>query len=260
MYTPAPVVRVLMSILFVLSLFHHPTSAQTTFALDLETGTAFKGPYNEIRVPGNGGTTFDIFGPGFTTNPKWFYRIRAGVTINDRHTITALFAPLTIESVSTGNLSQPILFQGTTFENTRALHVQYTFNSYRLTYRYNFIRQENLRIGAGITAKLRDASIVLDNGQVKAETSNVGPVPLINFYVNWFPVKNVGLLLEGDGLAVPPFSRGRAFDIFGGVNFPITGDLKLKAGYRVLEGGVNVESNYNINWVNFASVGVTWGL
>jgi hypothetical protein len=238
----------------------HQSMAQTKFVLDVETGAVFKGPYNEIRVPGNGGTTFDVFGPGFTTNPKWFYRLRAEITLNERHTITGLFAPLTIESISNGNPGQPIIFQGTTFENTRDLNVKYTFNSYRLTYRYNFIRKEKLLIGAGITAKIRDASIILENGQAKAERANVGPVPLINLYVNWLPSKRFGLLLEGDGFALPPISDGRAFDIFGGVNFPLTDQVSVKAGYRVLEGGVNVESNYNFNWINYASVGVSWGL
>jgi hypothetical protein len=256
----SPARKAVLSLFLFLLLTNTIALAQTRFVLDLETGAAFKGLYNEIRIPGNGGTTFDIFGPGFTTQPRWFYRIRAGVTLNDRHTITGLYAPLTIESVSDGNLQQPILFQNTTFENSRDLQVQYTFNSYRLTYRYNFIRKENLRMGAGITAKVRDANIVLDNGQSKAERANVGPVPLINFYFNWLPVSRVGVLVEGDGFAFPPFSRGRAFDIFGGLHVPLAREFALKAGYRVLEGGVNIDSDYNFNWINFASVGITWGL
>ena len=65
--------------IIVFFLICHQSMAQTTFVLDLKTNAAFKGPYNEIHVPGNGGTPFDILVrhllpilPGFS-HQSWCY-------------------------------------------------------------------------------------------------------------------------------------------------------------------------------------------
>ncbi len=228
--------------------------AQTHFLLDLETGVAFTGPYNEIRVPGKEGTPFDVFGAGFKTNPEFFYRIKAGVQLAGRHNFLLLLAPLTTQSKSRNALSEPLLFDGVTFPPGRALKVSYRFNQYRFTYRFDFVRRRALRLGAGASIQLRDAVIVADNGALKQRYAGPGPVPLLNLYLNWQPTPALGLLLAGDALAGGP--GGRAIDAFGGITYALRPGIHLKAGYRIFEGGVSIGEIYNYAWVNFASVGI----
>jgi hypothetical protein len=220
--------------------------------VDVESGAVLGGKYNEVRVPGNGGTLFDI-AKDFDTKPTFFYRIRVGYTFGKRHTVSALFAPLSVKS--TGVTSKNINFNGANFDPDRPLDIRYQFNSYRLTYRYDFISHERFTLGLGLTAKIRDAAIELSNTQTRSEKTNLGVVPLVNFYINWQFADRLQLLLEGDALASP---QGRAEDVFAGVGVQLADQWTLKAGYRLLEGGADNDEVYNFTWFNYASLGLIW--
>lgn len=236
--------------LFVMALFClFSANSQAQFLLDLETGAVFNSRYNRIRVPGEGGTQFDL-AKEFNTDPAFFYRIRVGYTFGKRHTVSALYAPLQVKS--TGAPGRNIQFYGANFQFDRPLEVNYQFNSYRLTYRYDFIQNEKLTLGVGLTGKIRDAFIELKNNQAEAKKANVGFVPLINFYLAWDFTDRFRLILDGDALAA---SQGRAEDVFLGLGYKLSDNFALKAGYRLLEGGADNDEVYNFTWYDYASVG-----
>jgi hypothetical protein len=220
--------------------------------LDLESGAVLGTNYNDVRIPNVGGTLFNLSSE-LTAKPKVFYRIRLGYTINDRHTISALYAPLTIRYE--GSFNRDVTYNNLVYPAGQPLTAFYKFNSYRLTYRYDFVARKRWRVGVGLTAKIRDASIRLTGESNNQNTNfdNVGFVPLINFYVAYRPTQRLGLLLEGDALGA---KQGRAEDIFAGVTYQLSNKIGLKGGYRVLEGGADTESIYNFTWINYASVGV----
>jgi hypothetical protein len=58
---------------------------------------------------------------------------------------------------------------------------------------------------------------------------------------------------EGDGLAGGP---GRAFDLYLGGKVPVNDYLKIKAAYRMVEGGADVSSVYNFTMLHFANLGL----
>lgn len=224
--------------------------ANAQLLVDAETGVVFNTKYNNIRIPGAGGTKFNA--ADYSSNPTWFYRLRVGYTFNDRHTVSALYAPLQVKY--TGESPAAIYLQGETFRANVPITVDYTFNSYRLTYRYDFIRNPKFRLGAGLTAKVRDAAVELQNEQAEARKTNVGFVPLINFRMSWNFTDRFQLLVEGDALAAP---QGRAEDVFAGLGVGLPGNkVTLKAGYRLLEGGADNDEVYNFTWFDYASAGV----
>ena len=232
------------------------TSAQAQLYFDIETGAAFKGPYNNIRIPGNSGTEFDAFSSDFKTDPIWFYRLRAGYTIKERHAITVLFAPLSIKSNWIGGNNRNILFQNNLFNTQDGLNVLFKFNSYRLTYRYYIINKTHLLFGLGLTGKVRDAAIKLSNNNTIAEKTDLGVVGLINFYFRYTSPAKIGILFEGDAFALPPITPGRAIDTFLGLTYGFNEHIGIKAGYRVLEGGADVAETYNYTWINYLSAGL----
>ncbi|GAA4409043.1 hypothetical protein GCM10023187_31720 [Nibrella viscosa] len=81
-------------------------------------------------------------------------------------------------------------------------------------------------------------------------------MPLLNLYVNYQPGR-LGLRVEGDGF-VSPF--GRAEDYFGGLTYALPPKTKLKAGYRILEGGGDTNNFYNFSIFHTLAVGVQIGL
>ncbi len=223
---------------------YYPVHAQ--LRLDVETGAAISG-YNKVRIPGDGGTFIDL-SKSLALSATSFYRLRLSYTINEKHTISALFAPLDIPYE--GVFGQELEFLNTTFGANELLDVRYQFNSYRLTYRYNFPRFKSFRFGIGATAKIRDA-IVEING---VEKTNVGFVPLINFRAEWIVKERLSLVLVGDALAAP---QGRAEDVLLAAEFYPSRLVTLKLGYRILEGGADNDEVYNFSLVHYAVIGGT---
>jgi len=61
--------------------------------------------------------------------------------------------------------------------------------------------------------------------------------------------------LDGDALAAP---QGRAEDVLLALQLHLNEDVTLKAGYRILEGGANVEEVYNFALIHFVIAGITY--
>ncbi len=217
---------------------------------DFETGLVSSG-YNDVRIPNATGTLFSL-SEDLNIPNKAFFRIRAGVTLGNRHTISLFAAPLTLNAE--GVLPKSIFFFEESFPAQTPVEGVFTFNSYRATYRYDFIRSKKWKVGAGFTAKIRDAAIRVESPDKSSTKTNVGFVPLLNFRIEYAAFPAVRILLEGDALASPG-GEGRAEDIFIGLLIRGGPHIDFKAGYRVVEGGADVDEVYNFAWVNFYSVG-----
>jgi len=219
--------------------------------LDIETGAVFSG-YNDARIPGDGGTLFSL-SKELEADPGVFYRIRVFYNFNDRHHLGALYAPLSINS--SGQLDRDLIFEGETFPANTPLEATFKFNSYRLFYRYDFLRKDKIEIGVGFTAKIRDAKIAVKGDGLESETTNVGFVPIINFRLFWKFTEKFAFLLDGDALAAP---QGRAEDVLAALIFKASDKIDLKAGYRILEGGADNDEVYTFALIKYASIGVIY--
>jgi hypothetical protein len=169
-----------------------------------------------------------------------------------RHTLSVLLAPLTLNA--SGSVPEPVQFADVLFPPNTPLEATYRFNSWRLTYRYDFVERPKIEVGAGFTAKIRDAEVSLSSASQNASKANVGFVPLLNFRVRYSPADRLSLLLEADALAAP---QGRAEDVLLAVQYQAWERVALKAGYRLLEGGADNDEVYNFALINFFLVGTT---
>jgi hypothetical protein len=242
---------IIYSVSILLLIFSLSISVKAQASIDLESGAVFTGK-NDVRIPGNQGTLFSLK-DDLISKTAFFYRIRLSYTIKSRHTISLLYAPL--ETKSEGSVSRDILFEGVIFPANAELKGTYKFNSYRLTYRYDFVKNPELEFGLGLTGKIRDAKIALTSPGLVSEKTNVGFVPLINFRLLWNIDDNLGLLLDGDALAAP---QGRAEDVLVAVTYKLSDGFGIRAGYRILEGGADNDEVYNFSLFNYASVGITY--
>ena len=91
------------------------------------------------------------------------------------------------------------------------------------------------------------------SGVKSAEKTNLGFVPLINFSLVLNPKEKIIFTLNGDAIEG---TQGRADDIFAGFEYSIIHPIAIKLGYRILEGGANVDQVYNFSLIHYASVGV----
>jgi hypothetical protein len=223
-----------------------PLTAQ--FQLDAETGGVFSG-YNDVRVPNETGTLFSI-SKDLASDAKLFYRIRFSLGFSRRHTLSILFAPLTIKA--SGQVNRDILFEDQTFPANTPLEGVYRFNSYRLTYRYDLLQSERVVLGIGLTGKIRDAEIKLTTDGLEANTTDVGFVPLLHLRFFWKWGNHLGFLAEADAAAAP---QGRAEDVLAALVITMGEKWDLKAGYRILEGGADVDQVYNFALIHYIVVG-----
>lgn len=218
------------------------------FAVDAENGIIGT-TYNNIRVPGDTGTKFSLCDE-LEDDTQYFYRLRLNYTLKQKHFFSLLYAPLTIES--SGRFDKDVIYRDAVFLSGTDIEASYTFNSYRLTYRYEWINNKNFEFGIGFTAKIRDAEIEIKNEDGSAGKSNIGFVPIINFRAMYKYNELFGLLVEGDALAAP---QGRAEDVLGALTWNYNNNLLLKAGYRILEGGADNDEVYTFSLINYAVLG-----
>lgn len=217
--------------------------------LDFEAGLV-GATANVVRIPGAGGTRFSLV-DDLDSPVVPAFRLRAGYRIAQRHLISVLYAPLRLSA--SGTLDRDVSFAGETFAAGDPLLATYRFDSYRLTYRFSFVRNAELELAAGATAKIRDAEISLYGGETASKT-NTGFVPLLNVFAHYHPGGGVlGILLEADALAAP---QGRAEDVSLAVTWDVRREITLRAGYRMLEGGADNDEVYNFAWLHYAVVGL----
>jgi hypothetical protein len=214
----------------------------------VETGAVFSG-YNDVRVPNDGGTEISL-SRDLDTDPTFFYRLNAGYTFGEKHAVAVLVAPLTLKAG--GSVPRAVVFDGIEIPANAPIDATYRFDSYRLSYRYNIVRRDNFGFGLGGTAKIRDAAITLKSGALEGETTNTGFVPLLNFGLWWTFADGWTLLFDGDALAGP---QGRAEDVLVAVQYDVNDHFSLKSGYRMLEGGADVDQVYNFTMLHYIVVG-----
>jgi hypothetical protein len=218
------------------------------FVADFQGGPVFTG-YNDVRIPGDDGTKFSM-SDDLKAQTAWSVRAEAGYQFH-RHYLGFMFTPLRVKS--TGTPEKNVNFNGSTFAAGRELEAGFRFDSYRLMYRYTIFSGDIFTIGAGLTAKIRDASISLKGGGVSAENKNTGFVPIINFALEAKLPASFFLFFGGDALAAP---QGRAEDVALLAGYKINNTFRIKAGYRMLEGGADNDKVYTFSMFHYAVIGI----
>lgn len=225
-----------------------------TWVFELEAGPAWQS-YNDVEIPNDGSATrfslYDLAGSG----PWAAGRLYVTWNINDRHGLRLLLAPLTL--TATGRPDEALTFVGEQYAAGRPTKATYTFNSYRLSYRYQFLDRETTNAWVGFTAKVRDAVIALEQDGTSSEKTDLGFVPLLHLAGDWRFADRWHLGLDIDALAGGP---GRAEDAALELGYDLDDRWTLQAGYRTVEGGADVEEVYTFAWLHYGVVSVVWRL
>jgi hypothetical protein len=225
------------------------------FSLELEVGPTWQSK-NDVQIPNTElGTRFsleDLVGSG----PWAAGRIYFTWNINQKHSLRLLAAPLSY--TETGIFDETVDFAGETYDPGVPTEATYQFNSWRIGYRWKFKDGDKWTLWLGFTAKVRDAKIELAQGDTTSNDTDVGFVPLLAFAADYRFADQWRLIFDFEGLAGGP---GRAFDVALKVGYDINDRWSLTAGYRTVEGGVDIDDVYNFAWFNYAVVSghYRWG-
>ncbi len=178
-------------------------------------------------------------------------RLYATFRIAPKHDLRLLAAPLTIEEDAT--LVKTVQFSGGTF-SPGTVTARYKFNSYRLTYRYQYFNRR-WKLWVGFTAKIRDAAIKLGQSGNSAEKTDLGFVPLLHLAGEYPFNRSTGFLFDLDALAGGP---GRAEDLALKMYYDLNTRWRIAAGYRTVEGGADVEEVYTFAWLHYVVLSVAY--
>jgi len=221
-------------------------------SLEAEFGPVWQAR-NKVQIPNDAaGDRFaltDIAGSGPWTSA----RINATWHIAGPHELRVVVAPLSWEE--RGTFDENIRFRGETFTANQGVRAEYTFNSWRLGYRYRYYDAGAWRLWVGATAKLRDAKVELTQGPVSAKDDDLGFVPLLHLSGEYRLGGKWALQFDFDGLAGGP---GRAIDLGLKLSYRLNDHWRAGVGYRGLEGGVDSDDVYNFAWFNTALIAVEY--
>ena len=229
-----------------------PAATTPRFELELEAGPVWQSR-NVAQIPNDeSGTRYSlaaVVGKG----PWPAARGYLTWNVNERHALRVLLAPLSIRA--TGTLPGPVLFAGAGYLPGAPVEAEYTFNSYRLTYRYRVRDAGRTSAWVGFTAKVRDATIALEQGATSSRKDDLGFVPLLHLAGEWRMTERWLATVDGDALAGGP---GRAEDVAVKLGYRVTPALSVHAGYRMVEGGADVPETYSFAWLHYAVAAVRW--
>jgi len=227
-----------------------PCFGMAQYYADAETGSVLAG-HNTVKIPLKGGSRFSLT-DDLRSGAEPYLRLRVGKK-HGRSDWSFLAAPLTLRSK--GNFARAIAFNGEMFAAGVPTEAVYRFNSYRVKYLYEFHRSERLRLRWGGALKLRHAGITLTNSVTSSESKNTGFVPLATFSADYAFSPGYLAQLDIEALGAP---QGRAEDVMLAVSRELRPGLRLRAGYRFLEGGSGAGEVYTFAWLHYLLAGFTW--
>ena len=205
---------------------------------------AVENSFNKVKIPGDDGTRFNLR----RSLPKdsLYYRLDYKKSLENGHGFRLLYAPLKIKGEH--RYSKDISFDGVNFPQGIKSKTSYQFNSYRATYFYQWVKEDRFKLNIGITGKVRDANIKFKQGDRKKNRYDLGFVPLLYVWSEYWLTEKTKLTFDFDGLAAP---QGRAFDVALMIGHKFSPFLTGNIGYRMLEGGVDNDKVYNFSQFNF---------
>lgn len=196
------------------------------FAVELEGGAVWQSR-NVVEIPNDGTATrislVDLAGKG----PWPVGRMYPTWNTGGRHGLRLLAAPFSI--TETGMPDAPLRFAGASYAAGSPVTATYTFNSYRLSYRYSVHQGARATAWMGFTGKVRDAEIALEQGATSSRKTDLGFVPLLHLAGDWTVAPRWHAGIDVDGLAGGP---GRAVDAALTMGYDGGGPWMIKAGYR----------------------------
>ena len=228
-------------------------NGKAEFVSSLQAAGVFPG-YNDVRLPGNTGSPVS-YSKDLDAHPTFSPRFEAGYIFAERHYLGLMGSLLTLSA--RGTLDRDVNYDNRLFLKGTEVKALYRFDSYRLTYRYDFFISDSFRIGAGLTGKVRDAEISLETDSAivsqKGSLKNTGVVPLINYSIEWMASPEWTIYTYGDWLVSP---YGRAEDIFIGTRYNFNNPLSIIVGYRILEGGSDSKEVYTFALFHYVVLGL----
>ncbi|MBD3287057.1 hypothetical protein GF359_10380 [candidate division WOR-3 bacterium] len=238
------------------------------FQAGLETG--FVGFISHRIQLGLTGTEFDYVEEGGQKNLFFFNRLTAEFKFVDRHNLIFLYQPLNL--VTEDILENDLITDSLLFPAGTPMEFRYGFDFYRASYLYDFAKDPDRELSAGISFQIRNATISYapKTGDSLRLTQNIGPVPILKFrwkepFDNgtWFGFEADGFWADGRYITGSANDfMGAIFDVSARYGFKLREGMDSYINLRYLGGGARGQDEtvdsygdgYTDNWLNTVSL------
>ena len=156
-------------------------------------------------------------------------------------------------------LQRTIIFNGISYSVGLPVQTDFTWNTWRFGYEYDFVYTDRGFVGFIVEARYTDAQLELRSPIDDEFTRAKGPVPAFGGIGRVYVHKHVSITGELTGMKLPDIDRyaGTFFDldIYGTVNF--TNNVGVQVGYRTLDASYTAENDrgeLNLRGLYFAGV------
>jgi hypothetical protein len=237
--------------IIILFLIGFAAQAVAQLQVEVEAGRVWTGRA-DVRIPNDDGTRFS-FVDDLDAEDAAYQRVRIGGMLGERHRVFFTWAPLEVDAK--GSFNRDTRFVDTDFPANSPVTGTYGFDNYRLTYRYRLRDRGRFRTEVGGTLFVRDAKITLRSGELSDSDEDLGVVPLLSGRVEADLAPGWMFIADGDALAGP---QGRAIDILLGVEASPRDNLRIGLGYRIVEGGADVDEVYTFALFHHLALTLSW--
>ena len=224
-----------------------PLRADSPFRLELEGGPAWQ-TRNDFAVPGDVGSRVSL------ADAPAVAALRGTLIwdFGERWSLRVLAAPFSTETEFVAD--SPVRFEDAVFPAGVPLTQRFEFNSYRFSFLYRFRSEGPWSFRAGVTGKVRDASLSLaGNGQSQSR-DDLGFVPLLYGGARYDAGGRWAFDAELDGLGAP---QGRAIDLSLRAELRASDRVRPYLGVRWLDGGADNDEVLTFATVHYALAGVS---
>jgi hypothetical protein len=226
------------------------TAADATGRLRIEIeGAAAWQTRNHFAVPRSTGTRVELRRDG--ADPVAAGRVTLWLDLGERWTARALAAPLRV--TETFVRAEAIRFQDATFAAGVPVEHRYQFDSYRVSVLRRLSGGARSEYRLGVTAKVRSAKLRLASPSLEREETDLGFVPLLHAGATFTPSGSWAIDLEVDALGAP---QGYAVDGAARLMRSVGSRTQAFLGYRVLDGGADVDRVYSFATFHYALGGI----
>lgn len=257
-----------------IALFTTPLFAQESSREKIEiSATAeigvIRSLFHDIQI-GEDGHRFDYVQEGGQELLLPFYRFEVQAMANERHEFALLYQPLTLNTKTRVDNPGGILIDDVQFADDTPLDLQYGFDFYRGTYRYQVISRPDFQVALGGALQIRNASIIFggfredEEGRLveaRAISQDLGPVPVLSTALrrSW----NNGRFVEAtlDGFYAPVrYLNLRDVDVIGWLydasfraGTPLVDESEIYLSLRFLGGGADGTAAERARWTQSRS-------
>lgn len=227
-----------------------PILAESPFRLELEGGPAWQ-TRNDFAVPGDVGTRLSL------GDAPAVAALRGTLLwdFGERWSFRVLAAPFSTETEFVAD--SRVRFEDALFAAGVPLTQRFEFNSYRFSFLYRFSSPGPWSFRAGVTGKVRDASIALAGDGKSERRDDLGFVPLLYGGARYDAGGRWAFDAELDALGAP---QGRAIDLSLRAELRASDRARPYLGVRWLDGGADNDEVLTFATVYYAFAGVRLNL